>query len=111
MTIVTSLAVTDCTSAPLPATGVLSPAPSLQHALSYDCGTQAVGLVRFEQIDPASLVEVMDGHLPTWLPDGMGLAEAYGEGWFHPGGLGGARLRDAACRVVEIRYYASTKEI
>jgi hypothetical protein len=40
----------------------------------------------------------MDGHVPTWLPAGMGLVQAFGSSWAR----GGAYFADSRCREVEL---------
>jgi hypothetical protein len=65
------------------------------------------GPSRAEPLRGTSLIEVMDGHVPSWLPEGMGCALAFGEGW--DGIVGGAYLSDANCREVTM-WYAQTNE-
>jgi hypothetical protein len=107
--ILMALSFAACTGSPPPATGLTSPAPSLSNELYYSCGIASFN-VGMQETDPGSLIEVLDGHVPSWLPSGMGLAQAYGPGGFTPGVLGGADLRDAACRQIRIRYGGSSGE-
>ena len=87
--------------APLPSL-VLSPAPHPPGAF-HQC---PFGPARASEIPPATLASVMQNHVPHWLPQGMGLVEAFGPGFV--GSLGGAYFADARCREVELWFWKST---
>lgn len=68
---------------------ILSPAPRA-------CPT---ALMRADGIPSAQLMDQMDGHVPTYLPDGLGLLSA----WGHGQRLFGAGIwSDKDCREVEV---------
>jgi hypothetical protein len=94
-----------CTSSTEPSipTRVLSPAPSPTGAMS-SC---PAALARASTISPGALDEVMAGHVPTWLPPGMGLVEAFGPG---DGASGGAFFADTRCREVRLRFWDSSEQ-
>jgi hypothetical protein len=47
----------------------------------------------------------MQNYVPHWLPDGMGLVDAFGSGW---GAKGGAHFADARCREIELWFWESS---
>src|SRR5262245_47274123 len=96
------LALTACTSESTPPVHdpVLSAAP---HRAMERC---PFGLPRANSIAAASLTEVMDGHIPHWLPAGMGLVSAFG---LSHGAHGGAYLADAKCREIELWFWQGEK--
>jgi hypothetical protein len=62
------------------------------------------GLARASSIDARSLVDVMDGHLPHWLPEGMGLVAAFGPS---EGAHAAAYFADIRCRELELWFWDS----
>lgn len=80
---------------------LLSPAPKPTGPVGF-C---PFGLSRAPLIRPESLDSVMANHVPHWLPDGMGLVQAFGPG---VGSLGGAYFADARCREIELWFWKST---
>lgn len=80
---------------------VSSPAPRPSGAFDQ-C---PFGVPRASQIPPANLAATMRAHVPHWLPDGMGLVEAFGPG---EGSLGGAYFADKNCREVELWFWESS---
>lgn len=89
--VIAAVAAASCTlAAPHPPpTQVLSPVPR-------SC---AFGPIRASRIPASSLAERMAGHMPSWLPPGMGLVEAFGPG---AGSVAGAYWADAGCREIEM---------
>ena len=85
---------------PLVPVRVLSPAPSPGGAAGY-C---PFGIARASSIPSESLVDVMADHVPRWLPDGMGLVEAFGPGE----ASGGAYFADVNCREVQVWFWRSS---
>jgi hypothetical protein len=63
-----------------------------------------LGIARASTIPADSLGDVMANHVPTWLPRGMGLVEAFGSG---EGFSGGAYFADVRCREVELWFWRS----
>ena len=51
------------------------------------------------------LAEVVDDHVPRWLPEGMGLVFAFGPG---EDSFGGAYFADIGCREIELWFWDST---
>jgi hypothetical protein len=86
---------TPSTPSPIPSS-VLSPAPSVAG------GRCPFGLARVNTVDPSSLEDVMRDHVPRWLPDGMGLVEAFGSSTLV---RGGAWFADDRCREVELWWF------
>jgi hypothetical protein len=64
------------------------------------------GTARASTIPAGSLGDVMANHVPTWLPRGMGLVEAFGSG---DGSSGGAYFADVECREVELWFWESSE--
>jgi hypothetical protein len=87
-------------TATLPAR-ILSPAPPVSGSLS-SC---PFGPPRASSIGGRSFVNVMQDHVPRWLPAGMGLVEAFGVSG--DGARGGAYFADAHCREVELWFWKS----
>jgi hypothetical protein len=98
------LAVTACTSENPPSfpEQVLSPAPQPSGAIAR-C---PFGLPRASSIAAGSLAEIMDGHIPHWLPEGMGLVSAYG---LSHGAHGAGYFADAQCREMELWFWESER--
>jgi hypothetical protein len=96
-----------CTSAPSPPNslpprvalpaGLRSPAPRINCPL---------GIIRASKVTPSRLSDLMKGHVPTWVPSGFGLVEAFGPydfGSHIPGG--GAIWVTKDCRSIEASAY------
>ena len=64
------------------------------------------GPARASAIPSESLADVMANHVPSWLPEGMGLVEAFGPG---DGSSGGAYFADARCREVQLWSWDSSE--
>ena len=98
VTLVAAVLVTSCTSSDRPQPPVLSPAP-------IDCPT---GIVRADIVQPSEMVDQMNGHVPLMLPEGFGLAEAWGVG---EGLRGNVLWADARCREVRVAFSSDTKRL
>jgi len=98
--LVALLGVSACTSpGPEPASERVS--PDILRATPRDC---PLPLVRAGSIGGPELPEGMRGHLPLWLPDGFGLARAFGPG---DGALAGAIWTDHQCREIALYLWDS----
>jgi hypothetical protein len=73
---------------------ILRPAPQ-------ECPT---GIVRAPRIPIRNLIDQMGGYVPRWLPDGFGLAHAFGSG---DGFEGQGIWSDAQCRQVQVYYFTN----
>jgi hypothetical protein len=80
---------------------ILSPAPRLTGSF----GECVFAPPRASSISPEALANVMEDHVPRWLPDGMGLVMAFAPGW---GAKGGAFFSDERCREIELWFWRST---
>lgn len=93
-------ACTGSTPPPVPSS-VISPAPRV------DC---PFGIAREvgRSVDPSSLMRVMHGHVPRWLPEGMGLFQAFGSSTAL---RGAAWFADDRCREVQVWLWRSTGRV
>src|SRR6266545_8156494 len=76
---------------------VLSPAPRV-------C---PLGIMRATALPASSLDKAIDGHVPTWLPDGFGLAGAWGlpSQGLGPDFAAEAVWADDQCREIDLTYW------
>jgi len=79
------------------AASVLSPAPRV-------C---PLGIMRATALSASSLNEAIDGHVPTWLPDGFGLVGAWGppSQGLGPDFAAEAVWADDECREIDLTYW------
>jgi hypothetical protein len=96
---------TACASDPPPpvTARVLSPAPAVSKGVLHGC---PFGPPRASTVPAGSLGDVMQGHVPRWLPSGMGLVEAFGPG---EGSQGGAYFADGQCREIQLWFWNSSE--
>lgn len=86
----------------IPAPNVVSPAPSPLPRFGMN-GECVVGLIRADHVAGRDLLDLLDSHVPTWLPEGFGLFI----GWKVEGGAvgeasNGGIWTDEQCRQVRL---------
>ena len=64
--------------------------------------------IRTQRLDPATMLEVLDGHVPEELPAGFGLVGVFGGGEGSGAATGSAMWVDASCRSVSVTAWATS---
>jgi hypothetical protein len=109
--LIAGIALVACTPAEREALPTVSPSDRLTEAgasvLSPAPRVCPLGTMRATALPASSLDKAIDGHLPTWLPDGFGLVGAWG---LPSQGLGAdfaaeAVWADDECREIDLTYW------
>ena len=94
-----------CTASAPPPTSLVSPTPAAsRHCIGFP--------IRAQVLDPSTMLQALDRHVPSSLPVGFGLVGLWGSGGGGSGDPKGFVLWvDASCRTISVTTWASSDAI